>query len=76
MEKAKRPTVLGDRETMRGRLLLLREYARRVVAQGDDTLDPLEDLKDHLMGEYWAQGKSLKLTERDLVVLLYRGLLE
>ena len=42
--------------------------------EDDDTLSPIEDFKDALMSEYLAVGQTFDLTERDLIVLIFRGL--
>ena len=68
-------TTPDAKKAMRENLTFLREYARRVVVEGNDSLTPLEDVKDALIQEVWSAGKSFRLTERDLVVLLYQGLL-
>lgn len=75
MDKEKTQTLMGTREAMQGNLLVLREYARRVVVEEDNELSSLQDLMGDLMRDYFAQGKCLKLTERDLVVLLYKDIL-
>lgn len=63
------------KQAMRQNMAFLREYARRVILEGDDTLTPLEDVKEALISEIWDLGKAFRLTERDLMVLLYRGML-
>lgn len=69
--------LLGDpKEVIREYLKFLREYARRLLLEEDDSLAAIEDCKDVLMQEFLAAGKSLKLTERDLMVLLFRGILD
>lgn len=75
MDKEETQTLMGTREAMQGNLLVLREYARQVVVGEDNELSSLQDLMGDLMRDYFAQGKSLKLTERDLVVLLYKDIL-
>lgn len=63
------------KKALRQNLAFLREYASRVILEGDTTLSPLEDVKDSLIREFWTSGQEFNLTERDLAVLLYRGLL-
>ncbi len=68
-------TPPDPKKSMRQNLTFLREYAKRVIVEGDDSLTPLEDVKDALVGEIWKAGKTFQLTERDLVTLLYKGVL-
>jgi hypothetical protein len=63
------------KKVMQQNLAFLREYARRAVVGEDDCLSALEDIKEALIQEVWKTGQSFKLTERDLVVLLYKGVL-
>jgi hypothetical protein len=63
------------KKVMQQNLAFLREYARRAVVGEDDSLSALEDIKEALIQEVWKTGQSFKLTERDLVVLLYKGVL-
>jgi hypothetical protein len=74
MATLRKEALENPREVMRENLEFLKEYARRVLVEDDDTLTPIEDFKDALMGEYLAVGQSFDLTERDLVVLIFRGL--
>ena len=56
-------------------LASLRGYAVRVLLQGE-SLDPTEEAEwSGQMQEYLAVGDSFKLTRRELVALLYEGLL-
>ena len=74
MATLRKEALENPREVMRENLEFLKEYARRVLVEDDDTLTPIEDFKDALMGEYLAVGQSFNLTERDLIVLIFRGL--
>ena len=74
MATLRKEALENPREVMRENLEFLKEYARRVLVEDDDTLTPIEDFKDALMGEYLAVGQSFDLTKRDLVVLIFRGL--
>ena len=56
-------------------LTFLREYAKRVIVEGDSSLTPLEDVKDALVQEVWRTGDTFKLTKRDVVILMYKGVL-
>jgi hypothetical protein len=63
------------KKVMQQNLAFLREYARRVIVGEDDSLSPLEDIKEALVQEVWQTGQAFRLTERDLVLLLYKGVL-
>ena len=67
-------TSKDARELMYQHLGVLREYAKRVVDQ-HDMLSPEEyDDKETRFREYAAIGDSFKLTEREMVRLLFKGL--
>lgn len=68
-------TPPDPKKVMQQNLAFLREYARRAIVGEDDSLNALEDIKEALIQEVWNTGQSFKLTERDLVVLLYKGVL-
>ena len=68
-------TTTDPRQSLRQNLNFLREFAKRVVVLEDDSLAPLEDVKDALLQEVWKTGKSFNLTDRDVVMLLYKGIL-
>jgi hypothetical protein len=68
-------TPPDPRKSMRQNLTFLREYAKRAIVEGDDSLTPLEDVKDALVQEVWKTGKSFNLTDRDVAMLLYKGVL-
>lgn len=76
MERNRTETLADPREVIREDLKFLREYARRLLVEEDDSLVPIEDFKDVLMNEFLALGESMKLTERDMMVLLFRGILD
>jgi hypothetical protein len=76
MENSKVESLADPKEVIRDNLKFLREYARRLLIDEDDSLVSLEDFKDVLMEEFLVIGKSLRLTERDLMVLLFRGILD
>ena len=76
METIKKELLADPKEVIRENLRFLREYARRLLMEEDDALVAIEDFKDVLMQEFLAVGKSLKLTERDMMVLLFRGILD
>ena len=74
METIKKELLADPKEVIRENLRFLREYARRLLMEEDDALVAIEDFKDVLMQEFLTVGKSLKLTERDMMVLLFRGI--
>ncbi len=67
---------MDPKEVMRQNLTFLRAYARRVVVEGDDALTPIEDVKDVLAQEFITLGRSFLLTDRDLTLLMFRGIWE
>ena len=76
MENSRVESLADPKEVIRDNLKFLREYARRLLVEEDDSLVSLEDFKDVLMEEFLVIGKSLRLTERDMTVLLFRGILD
>ena len=69
-------TLDDPNEVMRDNLKFLREYARRLLVEEDDALAPIEDFKDVLLEEFLAVGQSLGLTHRDMMVLVFDGILD
>ena len=63
------------KKAMQQNLTFIREYAKRVIVEGDSSLTPLEDVKDALVQEVWKTGDIFKLTKRDVVILMYKGVL-
>jgi hypothetical protein len=76
METSRIESLADPKEVIRDNLKFLREYARRLLIEEDDSLLPIQDFKDVLMKEFLVVGKSLKLTERDMAMLLFRGILD
>ena len=76
METSRVESLADPKEVIRDNLKFLREYARRLLIEEDDSLVSLEDFKDVLMEEFLVIGESLRLTERDMTVLLFRGILD
>jgi hypothetical protein len=76
MESSRVESLADPKEVIRDNLKFLREYARRLLIEEDDSLVSLEDFKNVLMEEFLVIGKSLRLTERDMTVLLFRGILD
>ncbi len=60
-------------KALRDNMVFLREYAKRVIVEKDESLAPLGDVKTALVQDVWNAGRSYGLTERDLVVLIYQG---
>jgi hypothetical protein len=76
MESSRIESLAGPKEVIRDNLKFFREYARRLLVEEDDSLVPIEDFKDVLMKEFLVIGRALKLTERDMAVLMFRGILD
>ncbi len=68
-------TPPDPKKAMQQNLTFLREYAKRVIVEGDSSLTPLEDVKDALIQEVWKTGDTFNLTKRDVVILMYKGVL-
>ncbi len=54
----------------------MREYAKLLLVEEDESLTPIEDFKDVLMQEFLAMGTYLQLTERDMMVLVFKDILD
>ena len=69
------PTLVrtDPKQSIRDNMVFLREYAKRVIVEKDESLTPLGDVKTALVQDVWDAGRSYGLTERDLVVLIYQG---
>ena len=67
-------TVRDPKELVAEHLATIRGYAERVLT-GRESLDASEEADaDTRMAEFLAIGSSFRLTEREMVVLLYAGL--
>jgi hypothetical protein len=75
MEQSLGPNLISPQEIMQENLVFLREYARLLLIEEDETLTPVEDFKDVLMQEFMAMGTYLKLTERDMMLLIFKDIL-
>ena len=75
MEQSPEPNLISPQEIMQENLVFLREYARLLLIEEDETLTPVEDFKDVLMQEFMAMGTYLKLTERDMMLLIFKDIL-
>ena len=64
------------REILQDNLVFLREYAKLLLVEEDESLTPIEDFKDVLMQEFLAMGTYLQLTERDMMVLVFKDILD
>jgi len=69
-------TLVNSRDVIRENLKFLREYARRLLVEDDDSLASIADFKNVLMDEYMTVGAALRLSERDLMVLLFKNILD
>ena len=69
------PTLVqtDPKQALRDNMVSLREYAKRVIVEKDESLTPLGDVKTALVQDVWNAGRSCGLTERNLVVLIYQG---
>lgn len=63
------------KDAMRQNIHFLREYAKKAIVDGDDSVLALHDVKAALLEEVWKAAKSFRLTQRDVVILLYKGVL-
>ena len=68
------PTLVrtDPKQALRDNMLFLREYAKGVIVEKDESLTPLGDVKTALVQDVWNAGRSYGLTERDLVVLIFQ----
>ncbi len=66
---------IDPKQSLRDSLVFLKEYARRVIIEKDESLTPLGDVKTALVQEVWRAGESFGLTERDVVKLVYQDVL-
>lgn len=60
---------------MRRNIQFLREYAKRSLVQRNDRIRHLDNVKSAILDEVWKASESFRLTERDVVVLIYKGVL-
>lgn len=67
-------TTRDPRELMGEHAEALREYARRALVQGESLSPEEEEDKAARAREFMALGSTFKLTERELVGLVFRGL--
>ena len=60
---------------LRQNVQFLRKYAKMLVVEGAERLTSLEGAKDGLMKEVWEASRFYNLTERDVAILIYKGVL-
>jgi hypothetical protein len=63
------------REQLRRQVTVLREYAKWCLLRGYVFPPSRESHRRDLMREFFQAGAQVQLTERDMVLLLFRGLL-
>ena len=51
-----------------------REYTRLLLVEDDDSMVLIKDFEDVLMKKYLAVGDTLGLTERDLIILVFKNI--
>lgn len=67
-------TARDPKDLVAEHLAIIRGYAERML-EGRESLDASEEADaDGRMAEFFAIGTSFKLTEREMVVLLFGGL--
>ena len=67
-------TARDPKELVSEHLATIRRYAERVLTRRE-SLDASEEADvDSCVAEFFAIGSSFSLTQREMVVLLYRGL--
>ncbi len=74
--KSDTKNLTTPREILQENLVFLREYAKLLLVEEDESLTPIEDFKDVLMQEFLAMGTYLQLTERDMMVLVFKDILD
>ncbi len=68
-------SLIDSRNLIPEHQAVLRQYARRAVLHDEALADGEEADKDHRMKEFLAMGAALKLTEREMMDLVFGGLL-
>lgn len=69
------PNPPDPKRVMDLNLQFLRQYAKRVMVEGEDTPTALDDVTAELLEEVWNAAETFRLTPRDVVILLYKGIL-
>ena len=66
--------ILNDhREVIRKNLKFLRDYAQQSLVDGKD-LTSVENIKDIVLREFYSVGRSFKLTDRDIALMVFRDI--
>lgn len=68
------PTLSGPEKLLNHRLTVVKEYAKWCLLREYPLPSSSEARKTELLREVFELGEELKLTKRDTVWLLYRGL--
>ena len=68
-------TPPDPRKAMRQNLTFLREYAKRVIVEGAVHPDFLRQRFLNIVRGVRKNGKSFNLTDRDVAMLIYKGVL-
>ncbi len=63
------------KKTVAEHLEMLRHYAQKVLLQGETLTEEETADRTRRMTEYQAIGNSFKLTNREMAVVLYKGIL-
>ena len=69
------PIVAEPRELMAEHLEVLREYCKQVLVREESPVADQEKDKARRMQEFLAMGRSFSVTDKELVVAVFRGLL-
>ena len=69
------PALKDPKKTAEEHVEKLRDYARKVLVHGETLTEEEEADRADRMVEFHAIGNSFKLTDHEMVVVLYKGLL-
>ena len=69
------PALKDPKKTAEEHVEKLREYARKVLVHGEALSEEEEADRASRMLEFHAIGNSFNLTDHEMVVILYKGLL-
>ena len=64
------------KEQIRHHAIVLREYAKWALLRGYVFPPSRESHREELVRQFLTMGAEVKLTERDMVLMLYRGLFQ
>ena len=65
---------VNPKELMSQHQAALRAYAKRVMVQGDGLTPAEDDDRARRMQEYMAIGRSLNVTHKEMVAVIFRGM--